>query len=98
MLNVIRHLDSSIHIRFRKPEPARSWDGVLDGTKLANTCVQEKYEFFPGFSGEEMWNPNTAISEDCLYLNIWVPEQVLLSKELSPVLVWIYGGLLALAC
>lgn len=78
--------------RFRKPSPIEPWTGVLDGTKLPNTCVQEKYEFFPGFSGEEMWNPNTPISEDCLYLNIWVPEEVLLSPKLSPVLVWIYGG------
>ena len=95
--------------RFRKPEPLTAWDGILDGTKLPNTCVQEKYEFFPGFSGggqdmcadtranggvsgEEMWNPNTPISENCLYLNIWVPEDVLLGSELSPLLVWIYGG------
>ena len=30
--------------------------------------------------------------QDCLYLNLWVPEDVLLSPGLSPVLAWIYGG------
>lgn len=34
------------------------------------------------------------MSEDCLYLNIWVPATVFDNKEteLVPVLFWIYGG------
>lgn len=42
-----------------------------------------------------MWNPNTQLSEDCLYLNLWVPAKF---RQRSPgdpaatVLIWIYGG------
>lgn len=36
-----------------------------------------------------MWNPNTKVSEDCLYVNVWTPHP---RPRNSPVLVWIYGG------
>ncbi|KAG8276551.1 hypothetical protein J6590_063444 [Homalodisca vitripennis] len=63
-------------LRFRRPVPVDPWHGVYDATTLSNSCYQERYEYFPGFEGEEMWNPNTNISEDCLYLNIWVPQRL----------------------
>ncbi|XP_049534871.1 acetylcholinesterase isoform X4 [Anopheles darlingi] len=63
------------NLRFRKPVPAEPWHGVFDATRLPPSCIQERYEYFPGFAGEEMWNPNTNVSEDCLYLNIWVPTK-----------------------
>lgn len=62
-------------LRFRRPVPVDPWPGVLNATRLPNTCYQERYEYFPGFEGEEMWNPNTALSEDCLYLNVWIPKK-----------------------
>jgi acetylcholinesterase len=88
-------------LRFRKPLPIEYWHGVLNATTLPNSCYQERYEYFPGFEGEEMWNPNTNISEDCLYLNIWVPQKIRIRhKNVVPLttdngmamLVWIYGG------
>ena len=50
--------------------------------------MQERIEAFGGFRGEEMWNPNTEISEDCLYLNLWVPA----NSNNASALIWIYGG------
>lgn len=40
-------------------------------------------------------NPDPRISEDCLFLDVFVPEQILASAEQgygAPVLVWFYGG------
>ncbi|XP_063703298.1 acetylcholinesterase [Culicoides brevitarsis] len=68
-------------LRFKKPVPVEPWHGVLDATRMPNTCVQERYEYFPGFAGEEMWNPNTNVSEDCLYLNIWAPAKARLRHQ-----------------
>ena len=44
---------------------------------------------FDRFPGVEMWNNNTPVSEDCLYLNMFVPRT---SKTNIPTLIWIFGG------
>ncbi|KAF4525883.1 hypothetical protein B566_EDAN014660 [Ephemera danica] len=78
-------------LRFRRPVPIDPWDGILLADTMPSSCFQERYEYFPGFEGEEMWNPNTNISEDCLYLNIWAPKKRKDSPKV-PLLVWVYGG------
>jgi len=38
-----------------------------------------------------MWNTNTPVSEDCLYLNVWTPKLSSKASKMA-VMVWIYGG------
>lgn len=76
-------------LRFRHPRPMDKWDGILETTKSPNSCVQIVDTLFPNFPGSEMWNANTPMREDCLYLNVAVPRP---HPQNSAVLVWIYGG------
>uniref|UniRef100_A0AAV2J389 Carboxylic ester hydrolase n=1 Tax=Knipowitschia caucasica TaxID=637954 RepID=A0AAV2J389_KNICA len=74
--------------------PAQKWQKVLKAHHYSNSCYQLPDTVFPGFVGSEMWNPNTAVSEDCLYLNVWAPRNRSMPQPqpLLPVMVWIYGG------
>ncbi|MBY0421888.1 MAG: carboxylesterase family protein, partial [Parvularculaceae bacterium] len=69
-------------LRWRAPEPASPWPGVRAAEQFAPKCMQK------GAYPEDA--PAEAVSEDCLYLNIWAPGDAAASKR--PVMVWIHGG------
>ncbi|XP_053722864.1 bile salt-activated lipase-like [Synchiropus splendidus] len=66
--------------RFEKPKRHPGWDGVMKTTEYRKRCLQVN-----------LLMSDTRGSEDCLYLNIWVPHGRTVSTNL-PVMVWIYGG------
>nr|AHG95983.1 acetylcholinesterase [Octopus vulgaris] len=80
------------NLRFRHPQPARPWSGVKETKKYVSSCVQVKDTTFGDFEGAEMWNPNTVMSEDCLYLNIWAPSEARKSRSQLATMIWIFGG------
>ncbi|GFS12881.1 carboxylic ester hydrolase [Elysia marginata] len=78
-------------LRFKPPVQMDPWEGVRDATRLPNSCYQTFDYFFGNFSGSNMWNANTQLSEDCLYLNVWTPRTNPPYRN-KAVIVWIYGG------
>ena len=79
-------------LRFLAPQPAQPWTEVLTVTNPPNSCVQSIDTAFGQFPGVDMWNPNTPVSEDCLYINVWVPRGFPASQAPRATMVWIYGG------
>lgn len=72
-------------LRFAKPVPKTPWSGVYDASKLPPTCIQNvtfPFYYTPDIEG---------MTEDCLYLNVWVPNFGAKSK-LRPILFFIHGG------
>lgn len=62
-----------------------AWPGELQATKMSHQCLQ--YIHSPShLSGERVEG-----SEDCLYLNVYVPDREA-DASLLPVLFWIHGG------
>ncbi|XP_071970214.1 cholinesterase-like [Engystomops pustulosus] len=75
--------------RFKKPEARKPWKGVYDATKFGKSCYQKRDEAYASFPGTNMWQVNNEMSEDCLYLNVWVPPT---KPNSADVMVFIYGG------
>lgn len=69
--------------RWRPPAALPDWEGVRDAVKFGAACMQPKPRAANIYAGD-----SPAMSEDCLSLNIWTPEN---AKD-APVFVWIHGG------
>lgn len=70
-------------LRWKPPQPAATWAGVRPADHFGPRCMQR-----PLFG--DMVFRSGGMSEDCLYLNLWVPTRSQ-GKKL-PVLVYFYGG------
>lgn len=77
--------------RFKAPERVDPWTDILNATQLPATCWQTEQIVY-NLEAEKIWSPNTNCSEDCLYLNIWLPVSHSQGTAPMAVLVWIYGG------
>ncbi len=70
-------------LRWRAPQPATPRTRVLDVNAVPPGCPQTLGQSL--FGGAP-----AATSEDCLYLNVWVPQPA--ASQPLPVMVWIHGG------
>ena len=83
-------------LRWKEPQECDPWNGVLQADHFPNMCPQDKFSNinpFMSFFLREFYNDPAFLppmSEDCLYLNVWVPEHEP-GKKL-PVAFWIHGG------
>jgi para-nitrobenzyl esterase len=72
-------------LRWRAPQHATTWHTVKVLDHFGPNCMQEG--MYPSHA------PSGPVSEDCLYLNLWIPPHA--QGQKLPVMVWIYGGGLA---
>jgi para-nitrobenzyl esterase len=70
-------------LRWRPPQPVTPWAGVRKAADYGPRAMQ-------GRIFDDMVFHDGGPSEDCLYLNLWMPENR--GRARLPVMVWIHGG------
>ncbi|KAF4614264.1 hypothetical protein D9613_008001 [Agrocybe pediades] len=80
--------------RFRAPAPPEATPGVQLAGSQALTCLQAGQGNSPDSPfrpGQHKRAADLGASEDCLFLNVYVPGSITQKKSL-PVIFWIHGG------
>ncbi|NXM25802.1 CEL lipase, partial [Oxyruncus cristatus] len=67
--------------RLEDPQPHPGWDGTLKATEFKNRCMQMT-----------LTQTDVRGKEDCLYLNMWIPQGRRQVSTNLPVMIFIYGG------
>jgi para-nitrobenzyl esterase len=70
-------------LRWKPPQPVKPWKGVLKTIDYPKRAMQGRIYSDMIFNDE-------GPGEDCLYLNLWMPENH--PERKLPVMVWIHGG------
>uniref|UniRef100_A0A672NJG7 Neuroligin-2-like n=1 Tax=Sinocyclocheilus grahami TaxID=75366 RepID=A0A672NJG7_SINGR len=87
--------------RFQPPEAPGSWQEVRNATQFASVCPQNVHGVLPEIMLPVWFTDNLDVaatyiqnqSEDCLYLNIYVPtEDDIRDRRKKPVMLFIHGG------
>ena len=78
-------------LRWRKPQKPEPWEGVFKADRYGCKSIQFGNPRDTFYKKEFYSNPDfdVPVSEDCLYLNIWVPEGF---SEKLPVAIYVHGG------
>ncbi|XP_015787555.1 acetylcholinesterase-1-like [Tetranychus urticae] len=72
-------------LRFRKPiELVKPFKGIYKAKNFGPACLQSEAD-------RDRHTPNSTISENCLFLNVWTPIDAS-EKKLYPVLIYIHGA------
>ena len=76
------------NLRWRAPAPVIAWDGVRKCTDWSASAIQSEQKPFAVWT-KEFIIADTGYSEDCLYLNVWAPND---GRKNHPVIVYFHGG------
>ncbi len=86
------------NLRWREPQSVSSWTGIRDAVKPGSACLQSAAGLNPFIAplaaayGASYTGQPVASAEDCLYLNVWIPNWPAKAAPSLPVMVWLHGG------
>ncbi|XP_005345683.1 carboxylesterase 1E-like [Microtus ochrogaster] len=82
-------------LRFAPPQPAEPWSFVKNATSYPPMCSQDavRGKIVNDLLTNRKEKIDLEFSEDCLYLNIYTPANLMKkNRDRLPVMVWIHGG------